>query len=428
MLLTHRVKHKMTFHRFIHITLLLILLSTGIALFAPSIHAQRPDAPRYGNTGSYAVGTLETVIPGNDHPLTVTIWYPADATPGAEPAIQYDAGLGGLLQATGNAYRNSAPFTDDAPYPLVIFSHGNGGSRVLSLALTEHLASYGFVVMAANHPRNNVRQTAAGDAQDFVRSYALRPDDIVRQIDHAENVLNASGGALEGIIDTDNIAVTGHSFGGLTALLSAGGRLDFSQLDNFCETINNPELEDGVCFLVSEQDEIAAARNYNAPESGPWESIDDSRIQAVAAFAPWNGPILDVAQINVPTLIIVGTSDETTPPERDAYDMYERLSSPRYLLELRYAGHNIFLDSCSSFLRNGFFDICSDKVWDMQRAHDIVNHTTVAFLLTHLKNDSEAAAYLQEERLDFRATEFSRDVPADTATDNTNDQRTGKQG
>jgi predicted dienelactone hydrolase len=182
-----------------------------------------------------------------------------------------------------------------------------------------------------------------------------------------------------------------------------------------------------VCFLLPLQDEIAAARNYDPPESGAWDSITDSRVQAAVAYAPWNSPILDVAQIDVPVLIIVGTSDDTTPPERDAYDIYSRLSSPRYMLELLYAGHNIFLDSCSPVLRSNFFEICSDKVWDMQRAHDIVNHTTIAFLLTYLKNDSEAAAYLRDDRLDFRATEFSRDIPTETSTHNHSNQRAGEQ-
>jgi predicted dienelactone hydrolase len=396
-----------------------LLLAVVMAPGTDRTAAQRPDAPRYGQTGAYAVGTLETVIPDEDRPLTATVWYPADATPGEEPVISYNLGL--TFNVEGNAYRDSDPLSSDAPYPLVIFSHSSGGSRVLSLFLTEHLASHGFVVIAADHPGNNVYQTAFGE-QDFVSNYAYRPNDIHRQIDYAADVLNAPGGALEGIIDTDNVAVTGHSFGGLAALLSAGGRLDFSQLEGFCDITENIDLRRNVCFLVNFQNEIAAARNYDAPASGAWESVRDPRIDAAVAYAPWNGPVLNLDDQTSPTLIIVGTSDQTAIPERDAYAIYNRLTAaPRYLLEMTYAGHTIFIDTCSSvLLQFDLFEACSDAVWDMQRAHDIINHTTTAFLLTHLNDDRQAATHLSEDRMQFRATGFTRDMPSQDSASHPN--------
>ncbi len=397
------------------VLLVVLVMATG----SNTADAQRPDAPRYGQTGPYAVGTLETIIADDKRPLTATVWYPADAIPREEPTISYNLGL--TFNVDGNAYRDSAPLSSDAPYPLVVFSHSSGGSRLLSLFLTEHLASHGFIVIAADHPGNDVYQTAFGE-QDFVSSYAYRPGDVRRQIDHAADVLNAPGGALEGVIDTENVAVTGHSFGGLTALLSAGGKLDFSQLESFCDVTDSIELRRNVCFLVNFENEIAAARNYDPPASGPWENIHDPRITAAVTYAPWNGPILNLDEQDIPTLIIVGTSDQTAIPERDAYAIYARLTAaPRYLLEMTYAGHTIFIDTCSSvLLQFDLFEACSDAVWDMQRAHDITNHTTTAFLLTHLKDDREAATQLSEDRMQFRATEFTHDMPADNCTSRPN--------
>jgi hypothetical protein len=44
---------------------------------------------------------------------------------------------------------------------------------------------------------------------------------------------------------------------------------------------------------------------------------------------------------------------------------------------------------------------CSDSVWDMDRAHDLINHFTTAFLLATLKDDAEAAAALAPDAVSF---------------------------
>ena len=45
--------------------------------------------------------------------------------------------------------------------------------------------------------------------------------------------------------------------------------------------------------------------------------------------------------------------------------------------------------------------VCSDAVWDMQHAHDMINHFTTAFLLSKLNDDAEAGAALSPEEMDF---------------------------
>ena len=45
---------------------------------------------------------------------------------------------------------------DDGPYPLIVFSHGNGGLGVQSFFLTEYLASHGYVVVCPDHTGNSL--------------------------------------------------------------------------------------------------------------------------------------------------------------------------------------------------------------------------------------------------------------------------------
>lgn len=48
------------------------------------------------------------------------------------------------------------------PFPLVVYSHGNGGLRYVSAFLTEHLASHGFIVVAPDHVGNTAIDSFAG--------------------------------------------------------------------------------------------------------------------------------------------------------------------------------------------------------------------------------------------------------------------------
>ena len=55
----------------------------------------------------------------------------------------------------------------------------------------------------------------------------------------------------------------------------------------------------------------------------------------------------------------------------------------------------------------GFYWVCSDAVWDMDRAHDLINHFTTAFLLDVMKNDPEAHKALLPEAVTFEEVQYT---------------------
>lgn len=360
-------------------------------------HAQRFDAPPYAQTGPYAIGVADVTIAGEDRDLTTTIWYPAT---GENEAIAHNFVT--PFRVEGRGIREGQPATENAPYPLVIFSHGSGGSRVLGLFITEHLASHGYVVMAADHPGNSASELGN---DDFATNYAQRPIDVLRQIDYAADVINAPDGLLDGLIDTEQVGVIGHSFGGLTALLAGGGRLNTDQLSAHCDE----QPESGVCFLLPLVEGIATARGLDAVPQGAWPQTTDPRIKAIVALAPWNGPILSVDDIAIPTLTLVGESDSVTPPQRDAFIMYEQLTPPKSLATFALADHYIFVDTCPEVLvRLRRQRVCSDLVWSLPRVHDITNHLVTAFFAQQLKGDVEAAAALTTDAVSFRGVTYEQ--------------------
>src|SRR5690606_13389968 len=122
--------------------------------------------------------------------IAVEVWYPAadGATSGRSPDVYDlrawldDDARARLAGASTLRYRTAA-FRDveasgDGPFPLVLFSHALGGYRSQSTFLTEHLASWGFVVAAPDHGERGLgrilaRRAPSGDHSTTVLSRTI---------------------------------------------------------------------------------------------------------------------------------------------------------------------------------------------------------------------------------------------------------------
>lgn len=397
---------------------LVVGATLGLALMGgPGAGAQEPSALRYAAPGPYAVGTRELRIEdGAGEALAATVWYPALASEGEA------ATYGALMFAVqGRAVRDAAPDAEHGPYPLVVFSHGAGGFRAQSVYFTEHLASHGFVVVAADHPGNTLSEIAQ---LDMVRSLANRPLEVLRVIAHME-ALTAGEGPLAGLVDMERIAVSGHSFGGYTALAAGGARLNFEALAAWCEepeawglsaegglepdpqAAERARLRVDACLLRGAAERVAALRGLETVPTGNWPPTSDPRIRAVIAMAPWNGVIFGeegLAALRAPTLVLVGSGDTTAPPERDAYTIYLHVGSGQKALAVfEGGGHLLFSNGCEAYVGGALRSLrlgCSDRVWDMGEAHAVTNHLATAFLRAVLYGEAEAAGALARETVD----------------------------
>jgi predicted dienelactone hydrolase len=114
--------------------------------------------------------------------------------------------------------------------PLVVVSHGAGGTFVNFHDLAETLADAGFVVVAINHPGNTASDMSrVGD----LSSMTERPTDIKRLIDF---ILDKS--AIAQSIDQAHIGFFGFSRGGYTGLILAGADPDWSAAAEFCRQLS----------------------------------------------------------------------------------------------------------------------------------------------------------------------------------------------
>jgi predicted dienelactone hydrolase len=162
--------------------------------------------------------------------------------------------------------------------PLVVISHGNGGSPWVYRELAAYLARAGFVVALPEHPGNSRSDNRLAGTQANLEN---RPRHIRLVIDAA-----LASDRVGGRLGRGGVAVIGHSLGGYTALAVAGGRP--SALPN--------ETADG--------------------KAQPFSVVSDPRVRALVLLAPavpWFMAEGALAELEVPILMRTAEKDELTP-------------------------------------------------------------------------------------------------------------------
>jgi pimeloyl-ACP methyl ester carboxylesterase len=130
--------------------------------------------------------------------LVTEIWYPTLAT-GASPV-------------------RDAPIAPGGPYPLALFVHGSGSSRVAYTYLTIGLAQAGYVVAAADFPLTALG--TPGGSSDLYVWYQV--GDLSFLCDQLKATsADAGDEQLSGAVDGLSYGVVGHSTGGAVAELAA---------------------------------------------------------------------------------------------------------------------------------------------------------------------------------------------------------------
>eukprot|EP00536_Pseudo-nitzschia_multiseries_P008960 jgi/Psemu1/297101/fgenesh1_pm.239_\ len=367
--------------------------------------------------GPYPVGVTTIQIDGR-RGLQTEIWYPADETARESPPTKYSdylgidkaddpeaalaaanapTAIGGyregisiaelddpdkstwLTTAVRNASCNNSK-QQNAKFPLVVFSHGSGAYRASYGFWTEFLASHGYVVAACDHP-GSARYTIVdgkvitpgGPRSKRAQMEVDRPLDVIQIIDglaalgkssESDNASESGSdsdtlGGLFGAIDTDNVALTGMSFGGYTTAAA------LEQKD--------PRVRAAVMMCASMS--MSGTKDYHTPSRTNKET---------------------------PVMVMIGTEDTVLGfDHNDSNRQYvaNHASGDAYLLELVRGGHVSFT-SCELYdpeYGNGINDSGRSNSltqpgetyapWDIRKQHGAINHYGLRFLNRYLKND-----------------------------------------
>ena len=373
----------------------------------------RPDAPKYALHGPFWVGVRSFVVaPNTDRPLKGLIWYPALNPQGLPEKTQYDnsdlqwfkpvAGISML--SPGHALKDATFDMSKAPYPLIIHSHAGWSNPENEVGLSEHLASYGFVVMTPYH---------TGESDPDFNNWLWydninRPIDVQKTIAFAENLTKS--GDYKGLIDVSTIGGTGWSSGGYTALMMApGASLDLTAFEKWCAANKDTPDAQGECpgILAHEKDMLKLAGLSTMPK-GPWPSWGDPRVKGVVAFSGGD-PIMNMSAVTTPLMVMTGSLETVALTNDLPYN--GSASTQKARVVFANADHMIFAPKCDEIpwlilSHPEYYMVCAQAVWDMDRAHDLINHLTTAFLLDTLKGDKDAHKALLPDAVAFPGIEY----------------------
>lgn len=123
----------------------------------------------------------------------------------------------------------------DERLPIVLFSHGLGGSRNGARYLADHWVARGYVTVFVQHPGSDAaiwedvapaRRMAALRAAATAGNLIARMHDIAAVLDEIETWRRSNTPSpLAAHLDTSRIGLAGHSFGALTTQAVSGQRL-----------------------------------------------------------------------------------------------------------------------------------------------------------------------------------------------------------
>jgi predicted dienelactone hydrolase len=150
------------------------------------------------------------------HSLTTVVWYPAE--PAAHEQTLHVAGLD--IFNLGIVARDAKMATSPARFPLIVISHGTGGSALSMAWLGEALAKQGYIAAAVNHPGNNATEPFT------VEGFAL-PWERARDLSQVITGM-LSDSEFGSRIDPNRIGAAGFSLGGYTVIEIACGVPDAS--------------------------------------------------------------------------------------------------------------------------------------------------------------------------------------------------------
>jgi len=289
----------------------------------------------------------------------------APAVAAAEPAeVVYgqwaDAARGGRIVP----YKLYLP-KGAGPFPVVVHSHGLGGSREASTYILQAVAEAGFIVVCLQHagsdsgllagggrPAAEAAVVAAGRAGMTSEAARVRYGDLPFALDQI-----ARDPALEGKADLTRIGMSGHSYGALSTLTAVGQRLAAAPADT---RYAEPRIKAGIAY------------SPNKPRG------DD--------------PAKAFERVRTPMLHFTGTEDVTPfDLEKSAFERTTPFQAIRgadqYLVILDGADHALF----------GGRRVVSGQLKAIDPPQmEIVKTETIRFWRAYLKDDKAAARELCE--------------------------------
>jgi len=250
--------------------------------------------------------------------------------------------------------------TNTTPVPVILFSHGLGGSRAGSVFLGEHWAARGYVAVFLQHPGSDdsVWKDEPGQQRMRVMNQAASLDNFLLRVQDVPAVLNqleiwnaAKTNCLAGRLDLKKVGMSGHSFGAVTTEAVSGETMPVGG-----QTFTDPRIRAAIAFSPS------------SPKAG----------SAAKAFG----------SVKIPWMLMTGTKDVAPIGDQDVASrlaVYPALhGAPKYEVVLHNAEHSAFTDR----------PLPGDREPRNPNHHRVILALSTAFWDAYLRGDAGALAWL----------------------------------
>jgi predicted dienelactone hydrolase len=334
--------------------LLACSLAIPCALLSPALLAQ--------DVAGVGIAAIKVADPVNGGSMPGFVFYPSAQASSMATAIgpyAVDAAFG-------------APALPGAK-PLVVISHGHGGSDLGHHDLATYLARHGFIVATFEHPKDNFHDVSGTANATVLAGRAV-------QVRATISTLLADP-RWKKQIDPTRIGVAGFSAGGYTSLLVVGAQPRFDRFIGYCQ--RHPDDAD-TCSLVKKLSPKATADHLAAVQNDMhrWGPTDDPRVKAAFVMAPLS-LVFDkagAAAIDRPVDLWYGQHDHVLLPADNAAHLAPLVRTLTRVTVVPNADHWVFLAPCSPELAKEAKTICSDPPGvDRVKVHARLNADALAF-------------------------------------------------
>ena len=272
----------------------------------------------------------------NDRPLPWSAWYPVSTghAVGKRPYGQFfdlgDVEVDGELAA-------------DSKFPVVLLSHGTGGSPESMGWLARRLAQCGYVVIGAHHHGNTAREPYR--AEGFLCWWERALD-----LSALLSLLNRSG-PFANRLDLRRVHAVGFSLGGYAVLALVGARTFVERFQRWASRSGNAatgprEFPDAANHIPSLLEGSSTFRQSWDRQS---DSFEDPRIRSIIALAA-APPVRafdteSLRSITTPVTLITGEGDTEAPSVHCAdwlvqvNSRFERFSVGEHVGHYTFLGH-----------------------------------------------------------------------------------------
>jgi predicted dienelactone hydrolase len=256
-------------------------------------------------------------------PLRWSAWYPA-----AEGAVETQITVppGRALYSLGLLGVDAALSETLARYPVVILSHGTGGSASGLGWLAAALAANGFVALGVDHHGNTATEAYRPEA--FL-CWWERARDLTVLLDRL-----SADGPFADRLDLSQVTAAGFSLGGYTALALAGA---ITQTDRVMAFVRQYPFASGPKEMPDLASQIEPLLTSSRVFRASWDrqslNYRDERVAAVVAIAP-APPVRGFTEeslrgIDCPVTLLCGEADREAPYDLCAVWLQERLPNSR---------------------------------------------------------------------------------------------------